>query len=90
MTDSQDGLTVTHGTADARITITGHPDACIKGSNTQDRALQIAHDYYTVEGICFDGRHDDDEHVSTAIYVLGGDEKTTKNGVTSSVTGLQL
>eukprot|EP00903_Cladosiphon_okamuranus_P012820 g11980.t1 len=86
----QDGLTATHGTADARITITGDSGACIRGSGDRDRALQIAHDYYTVEDICFYGRHDDDDHVSTAIYVLGGDTKTTKNGVTSSVTGLRL
>lgn len=84
-----DGLTVTHGTKDKPITITGDSGACIKGSNTQDRALQIAHDYYTVEGICFDGQHGD-EYVATAIYVLGADKKGTKNGVTSSVTGLKM
>ena len=85
-----DGLTRIHGTKDKRITITGHKSACIKGSNTQDRVLQIAHDYYTVKGICFDGKHDDDNYVATAIYVLGADKKTTKNGVTSSVTGFQM
>lgn len=85
-----DGLTVTHGTADKRITITGDKDACIKGSNSQDRVLQIAHDYYTIEGICFDGDHGGDGHVATAIYVLGADRKSTKNGLTSSVTGLQM
>ncbi|CAN0313381.1 unnamed protein product, partial [Hapterophycus canaliculatus] len=84
-----DGLTRVHGTKDAPITITGDSGACIKGSNTQDRALQIAHDYYTIEGICFDGEHGD-ENVATAIYVLGADEKSTKNGVTSSVTGLKM
>ena len=84
-----DGLTVTHGTTDKRITITGHSEACIKGSKTQDRVLQIAHDYYTVEGICFDGKHGSD-YVATAIYVLGADKKSTKNGVTSSVTGFQM
>ena len=84
-----DGLTVTHGTKDKPITITGDSGACIKGSNTQDRALQIAHDYYTIEGICFDGEHGD-EYVATAIYVLGADKKSTKNGVTSSVTGLKM
>ncbi|CAB1113419.1 unnamed protein product [Ectocarpus sp. CCAP 1310/34] len=84
-----DGLTVTHGTEDKRITITGDPDACIKGSNTQDRVMQIAHDYYTIEGICFDGHHGD-ENVATAIYVLGADRKSTKNGETSSVTGLEM
>ena len=84
-----DGLTRTHGTEDKRITITGDPGACIKGSNTQDRVLQIAHDYYTVEGICFDGQHGDD-YAATAIYVLGADKKSTKNGVTSSVTGFQM
>lgn len=84
-----DGLTVTHGTADKRITITGHSEACIRGSNTQDRVLQIAHDYYTVDGICFNGQHSD-EFAATAIYVLGEDKKSTKNGLKSSVTGLQL
>ena len=84
-----DGLTITHGTADKPITITGHSEACIRGSNTQDRVLQIAHDYYTVEGICFNGQHGN-EYVATAIYVLGEDKKSTKNGLTSSVTGLQL
>lgn len=84
-----DGLTITHGTADARITITGDSGACIKGSNTQDRVLQIAHDYYTVQGLCFDGEHGN-SYVATAIYVLGGDKKSTKNGVTSSVTGFQM
>lgn len=84
-----DGLTRVHGTEDNRITITGDSGACIKGSNTQDRALQIAHDYYTIEGICFDGEHGND-YVATAIYVLGADKKSTKNGVTSSVTGLQM
>ena len=84
-----DGLTVTHGTADKRITITGHSEACIRGSNTQDRVLQIAHDYYTIEGICFNGQHGSD-FCATAIYVLGADKKSTKNGVKSSVTGLQL
>ena len=64
-----DGLTRTHGTADKPITITGDSEACIKGSNTQDRVLQIAHDYYIVEGICFDGQHGD-KHPATAIYVL--------------------
>ncbi|CAB1117755.1 unnamed protein product [Ectocarpus sp. CCAP 1310/34] len=84
-----DGITAVHGTEDAPITITGHSEACIKGSNTQDRVLQIAHDYYIVDGLCFDGEHDGD-NVATAIYVLGADEKSTKNGVTSSVTGLKL
>ncbi|CAM9341807.1 unnamed protein product, partial [Laminaria digitata] len=84
-----DGLTVTHGKKDKRITITGHSEACIRGSNTQDRVLQIAHDYYTIEGICFNGQHGS-EYCATAIYVLGEDKKSTKNGVKSSVTGLQL
>lgn len=88
-----DGLTRTHGTADNRITITGDSEACIKGSNTQDRVLQIAHDYYTVKGLCFNGQHGDD-YVATAIYALGADKKSDldKNGVIieSSVTGLQL
>lgn len=84
-----DGLTVTHGTAEQPITITGDSSACIKGSNTQDRAFQVAHDYYILDGICFDGDHDG-EYVATAVYVLGEDMKTTKNGVTSSVTGLQM
>lgn len=88
-----DGLTRKHGTADARITIEGESGACIRGSNTQDRALQIAHDYYTIKDLCFDGEHGD-ENVATAIYVLGADRKSdlNKNGVTvkSSVTGLQL
>ncbi|CAM9787554.1 unnamed protein product, partial [Laminaria digitata] len=84
-----DGLTVTHGTEDNRITITGHSGACIRGSHTQDRVLQIAHDYYTIEGICFNGQNSN-EYAATAIYVLGEDKKTTKNGITSSVTGLQL
>lgn len=85
-----DGLTVIHGTEDKRITITGDSAACIKGSNTQDRVLQIAHDYYTVKNICFDGKHDNDEYTATAIYVLGADRKSTKKGVTSSVTGFQM
>ncbi|CAN0324411.1 unnamed protein product, partial [Hapterophycus canaliculatus] len=88
-----DGLTRVHGTADKRITITGDSDACIKGSNTQDRALQIAHDYYTIEGICFDGSHGDGEYVATAVYVLGADTANTSgdsDGVKSSVTGLQM
>lgn len=88
-----DGLTVTHGEADNPITITGHPEACIKGSNTQDRVLQIAHNYYIIDGICFDGEHDD-EYVATAIYILGADRKSTieVNGIESksSVTGTQL
>ena len=84
-----DGLTVTHGTKDKRITITGHSEACIRGSNTQDRVLQIAHDYYTIKNICFNGQHGSD-FCATAIYVLGADKKSTKNGVKSSVTGLQL
>lgn len=88
-----DGLTRTHGRADARIIIEGEDGACIKGSNTQDRVLQIAHDYYTIRDLCFDGEHGD-ENVATAIYALGADRKSdlNKNGVTvkSSVTGLQL
>lgn len=90
-----DGLTRTHGTESARITITSENSgkACIRGSNTQDRVLQIAHNYYTVEDLCFDGDHGD-SYVATAIYVLGEDEKKDldHNGVTvkSSVTGLQL
>lgn len=88
-----DGLTRVHGTESKRITITGHSDACIRGSNTQDRVLQIAHNYYTIKNICFNGQHGDD-YVATAIYVLGADKKSklTKNGVTvnSSVTGLQM
>lgn len=88
-----DGLTRKHGTEDNPITITGHSEACIKGSNTQDRVLQIAHDYYVIDGICFDGKHDDD-YVATAIYVLGADRKSKldKNGydVYSSVTGTKL
>lgn len=90
-----DGLTVTHGTAEKRITITGDGAACIKGGGDQDRVLQIAHDYYTIKGICFDGYHEEEEdreeqYVSTAIYVLGADTKSDKNGVLSSVTGLQM
>lgn len=87
-----DGLTKTHGTRDARITITGDSDACIKGSNTQDRALQIAHDFYTIKDICFNGQHGD-EYVATAVYVLGADYANTggdSHGVKSSVTGLQM
>lgn len=88
-----DGITRTHGRADARITIEGEDGACIKGSNTQDRVFQVAHDYYTIKDLCFDGQHGSD-HVATAIYVLGADRKsdTNRNGVTvaSSVTGLQL
>lgn len=88
-----DGLTRVHGTADKPITIRGDSDACIKGSNTQDRVLQIAHDYYIIEDICFDGSHGSD-NVATAIYVLGEDRKSDlkKNGieVKSSVTGLIL
>ena len=84
-----DGLTVTHGTEDQRITITGDSGATIKGSNTQDRVLQIAHDYYTIEGLTFDGEHGDG-YPATAIYVLGADTKSTKDGVTSSVTGFQM
>lgn len=87
-----DGLTRTHGTADARITIRCESfEACIKGSNTQDRALQIAHDYYTIEGCCFDGSHGNDEYVATAIYVLGEDRATEKqHGIKASVTGTEL
>ncbi|CAM9572458.1 unnamed protein product [Ectocarpus fasciculatus] len=87
-----DGITSTHGTEDDPIIITGDSDACIRGSNTQDRVLQIAHDYYIVDGICFDGDHSGDSpaNVATAIYVLGADEKSTKNGVTSSVTGFKM
>lgn len=85
-----DGLTITHGEKDNRITIHGHSEACIKGSNTQDRVLQIAHDYYTVEDICFDGDHGSGVDVATAIYVLGGDRKTEKEGVTASVVGFQM
>ena len=87
-----DGLTRVHGTKDKPITIYGQSDkACIKGSNTQDRALQIAHDYYIVRDMCFDGRHDDD-YVSTAIYVLGADKAANDgpNDVRSSVTGFQM
>lgn len=89
-----DAVTWTDGTEDDPITITGDPDACLKGTNTQDRLLQIMHNYYIVDNICFDGSHDDDEYVATAIYVLGVNEKSKlrKNGldVTSSVTGLVL
>lgn len=90
-----DGLTRTHGTESKRITIksANGGKACIRGSNTQDRVLQIAHNYYTIEDLCFDGDHGD-SYVATAIYVLGEDEKKdlNHNGVTvkSSVTGLQL
>ena len=87
-----DGLTKTHGTRDARITITGDEGACIKGSNTQDRAFQIAHNFYTIKDLCFDGGHGSD-YVSTAIYVLGADKASTSgdsHGVKSSVTGLQM
>lgn len=89
---NHDGITARHGTEDEPITITGDSEACIKGSNTQDRVLQIAHDHYILEGICFDGDHsgDDPPNVATAIYVLGADEKSTKNGVTSSVTGFKM
>lgn len=85
-----DGITTVHGTADKRITITGAEDACIKGTLGYTRALQIAHDYYTIEGICFDGDHGEGKFSSKAIYVLGGDYKTEKDGVMSSVTGLRL
>ncbi|CAM9362869.1 unnamed protein product, partial [Sphacelaria rigidula] len=88
-----DGLTRTHGTEDKRITITGSSDACVKGSNTQDRAFQIAHSYYTIENICFDGEHGN-ENVATAIYIMGADRRSdhTHNGKTSStsVTGTIL
>ncbi|CAM9713001.1 unnamed protein product, partial [Ectocarpus sp. 8 AP-2014] len=88
-----DGLTRVHGTEKNRITLTGDSDACLKGSNTQDRLFQIAHDYYTVKNICFDGYHeDDDEYVSSAIYILGADKADYKdsNGEKASVTGTQL
>lgn len=85
-----DGLTTVHGTADKRITITGDEEACIKGTLSYTRALHIAHDYYTVQGICFDGDHGGGKFANKAIYVLGGDKKTEKDGVLSSVTGLRL
>lgn len=89
-----DGLTRAHGTEDNPITITGHREACIKGSNTQDRVFQVAHDYYIIEDICFDGDHGSSKYPATAIYVLGADKKSdlTRNGVEleSSVTGLKL
>lgn len=87
-----DGLTQRHGEEGNRILITGDTDACIKGSNTQDRALQIAHNWYTIENICFDGNHGD-EHVATAVYVLGADRASTSDeshGIKSAVTGLQM
>lgn len=88
-----DPVTYTHGTEDAPITITGDPEACIKGTLEKDRMFEVMHDYYIIEGICFNGDHGG-EYVATAIYVLGVEEKSdlTKNGVTvlSSVTGLIL
>lgn len=87
-----DGLTFTHGTEDKPITIYGESktNSCIKGSNTQDRALQIAHNHYTVTNLCFDGKHGD-EYVSTAVYVLGADKASTDDdGVRSSVTGFKM
>ncbi|CAM9883296.1 unnamed protein product [Discosporangium mesarthrocarpum] len=87
-------ITKTHGKESSRITITGSSNACIKGysdAKKKDRTLQIAHDYYTVEDICFDGKHDDGGYYpATAVYTLAWDRKSTKNGVTSGVTGLQL
>lgn len=89
-----DAVTYTHGTEDDPITITGHDEACLKGSNTQDRLFQVMHDYYVIENICFNGDHGDDGYVATAIYVLGIEYKSSleKNDVTvqSSVTGLVL
>ncbi len=86
-----DGLTRVHGTEDNPITIYGENDkACIKGSNTQDRALQIAHSHYIVRDLCFDGKHGD-EYVSTAVYVLGADKASNDDdGVRSSVVGFQM
>lgn len=85
-----DGLTITHGEKDAPITIRGEQGAVIKGSNTQDRAFQIAHNYYTLEDLSFNGAHGDD-YVATAIYILGGDEASNDDdGVRSAVTGVIL
>lgn len=84
------GLTITHGEEDARITISGEDGACLKGKPDQDRLLQIAHDHYTVRDLCFDGDHGDDEYMSTAVMVLGGDLKSTKYGLTSSVTDFRM
>lgn len=85
-----DGLTRVHGTKDARITIRGEEGAVIKGSNTQDRVLQIAHDYYTVENLSFNGAHGD-EYVASAIFILGGDKASTDDdGVRSSCKNVVL
>lgn len=89
-----DPITSEHGTEDAPITITGDPDACIRGTLKKDRMFEVMHNYYIIEDICFNGYHDDESYVATAIYVLGVEWKAdlTKNGVTvkSSVTGLIL
>ncbi|CAN0002595.1 unnamed protein product, partial [Pylaiella littoralis] len=93
-----DGITRTHGTEDAPITITGHENAVIKGSNTQDRVFQVCHDWYILDGLNFNGKHNDgtekNDYVSTAIYVLGCDKKSKKDTIAtdhySSVFGLTM
>lgn len=86
----QDAITTIHGTANEPITIRGDKDACIKGSLERHRVLQIAHDYYNIEDICFDGDHGGGRYANKGIFILGGDYKSEKNGVLSSVTGIKL
>ena len=69
------------GTADNPITITGPPDAVIKGGGN-DRVIEINHSYYTISGFTVDGLYGSETKSSgyrdILIYALG---KQTRRGV---------
>jgi hypothetical protein len=75
--------TVTDGTAAAPITITGPPDAVVRGGGTINTILQIAHDYYSFVGFTIDGLNGDPAQISSysdkLFYTIG---RAPQRGVT--------
>ncbi len=81
----QDFDTKRHGTSSAPITITGPPDAVIKGAG-RGRIAQIFHDHYHLKGFTFDGLAGNDANSAASyrdklLYVQGTASKEGVNGL---------
>jgi hypothetical protein len=67
--------TLADGTSAAPITITGPPTAILRGVQDTNTILQIAHNYYVLEGFTLDGLHGDPAQVASytdkLLYTMG-------------------
>jgi len=79
--------TTTAGIPQAPITITGPPDAILRGNGSESAAFYLTHNYYTLTGFTIDGLYGDpmekEGYTQKLLYVQGMGEK-------EGVTGLRV